>query len=1321
MIAAQENCLDRKTLRDLLEGRLPEDRFALAWEHVESCPICTATLEDSHSDANKNSLAWLRQAAVLDCNAAESAQRFDHESQCQALLGDLLVRSGMAEISITPVDAQGWDRVPKESLGPYRLIKAIGSGGMGAVYLAEHQRLKRQVAIKLLPREKLLRSGWLDRFNREMTSIAALEHANVVRALDAGDEDDWHYLVMEYLEGLDLSQICRRVPDVSVGAACELIRQAALGLAAIHAVGMVHRDVKPSNIFLARGGTVKLLDLGLVLSGESPLSADERLTTVGHLMGTLPYMAREQLNDARNVDHRTDLYSLGASLYRILTGKPPYGSAENLARTISQISTLDCPSIAEIRTDLPEELVAVVTKLLSHDPEQRPQSAQQVAESLLPFADPAAARELLRVAQNTPPLDSSMVSTHRSIEIASIKQPPRRWWPWIAMGLLFPLLFGAGILVNVVTDQGTLTIQSDLPGVEVVVKQGEKAVKTLRVEQQAESVVLRSGRYIIELTGVAADGFEISDRDVVIVRGDQQLVYVSRRELDGDGRADTIPRADGGTFRTEFSRKAKPDERLFQNQPLAHWMQVLIRDQDNQTLGQAMQAMVLLAETDAEKLAAARQFLIPARRLGGLVSTGGGTRPPDPSPSDLSEWFMTDLMRWYPNLFPQAGLEAIEEELGNTNGTEAGWLACMWLLFEFGTGYEAIGTPILARSYYGELVQTSEGRQRLEGLQDLLRGRSEEFFASARLLPEESRRRHHLRTAADMGIMHRLMILKLLDGVPESDPQIDDWAMRRLKEASAAVDELNGTQGGQMGQPRYSLLRADAALDIYVAVGAPSEYVAPLVFGLLSPNDDDEAQTTLQIFDVIADEHPEQTALAVGKFLQFQKGIQLNGMMFGGHHPNVVNNERLPFWRTEPIRHAAHFFAAHYPDPFAALQLFGSFVESQDANATDSDINNSIIDELLIRAILETELDATSRSSAKFAYVAYAYNELQRWIDDERRNSEVHGRARAMLVKAGASRGDNGSGTVMIPSKKNPLGLSRVAAMADLDAREWNDGTFYANLNRLTRQYPALWFPEIADQMRESDLSARELSQYLLPGLLIDLAWSSRSSDSELKDYFDLPTSRPSLLSMSDSLELLLASQPSAADGSPTPLLQSELQSYIAIQRLLGESIREKQSVLTLLQSLVAWAADRPNEGGMPLDLLIALSQATSPAEIPLPAVWSAASRTGQETNIDVELKREFVRNVSAADRALFTDYFLSHLQRIVDRADDGWIDSFLANNSLSPGSLWWIIVDFLRSDPVPQSRTEDIVRKMLQHFDGRDESLFSHSRHELKSLLAPR
>ncbi len=168
MIANREQCLEPPALNDLLAGRLPAHRFSEALQHVESCERCSEAIESAKSSDNDGlSLSWIAKAAG-EKPASDDGERFDHELECQAVLGNLLLHP-------RPIES-GAERgtLPIESLGVYRLLKWLGAGGMGSVYLAEHQRLKRFAAIKLLPREKLIQTGWLDRFNREMTSIAAL-------------------------------------------------------------------------------------------------------------------------------------------------------------------------------------------------------------------------------------------------------------------------------------------------------------------------------------------------------------------------------------------------------------------------------------------------------------------------------------------------------------------------------------------------------------------------------------------------------------------------------------------------------------------------------------------------------------------------------------------------------------------------------------------------------------------------------------------------------------------------------------------------------------------------------------------------------------------------------------------------------------------------------------------------------------------------------------------------------------------------------------------------------------------------------------------
>ncbi len=365
MIAEKMSCLDKATIGDLLAGKLPETRFAEAMAHVDTCKIC-ASYAVEQSD-----IVPLR---VLTLPAGVAPSPFESESACGAMMAELLRSENLPKASDAP---------PMQWLGPYKLLRLIGQGGMGRVYLAEHTRLQRKVAIKLLPRDKAGQADWMERFNREMTCVAALEHPNVVRALDAGDQDDWHYLVMEYLDGLDVSRVARRSEAIPISAACEVVRQAALGLEAIHQSGLVHRDLKPSNIFLTTDGDVKLLDLGLVISGQSPLEADDRLTTVGHLMGTLPYMSREQISDPRGVNCRSDIYSLGTILYELLTSRVPFkGTATEI---LDQIAHREPKPPRSLNHGIPHDLETICLKALSKDPATRYQSAEILIEDLQRF------------------------------------------------------------------------------------------------------------------------------------------------------------------------------------------------------------------------------------------------------------------------------------------------------------------------------------------------------------------------------------------------------------------------------------------------------------------------------------------------------------------------------------------------------------------------------------------------------------------------------------------------------------------------------------------------------------------------------------------------------------------------------------------------------------------------------------------------------------------------------------------------------------------------------------------------------------------------
>lgn len=373
----------------------------------------------------------------LETMAAELRQPppdnpFQDESACRR--ANELVQAIGREPSFVAEQASSTDLERPElgELGQYRLLEKLGEGGMGAVYKALHTSLKRLVALKVLPAERMKDEQAVNRFRREMEAVGKLDHPNIVRATDAGQVDDTHYLVMELVEGVDLSTLVRRVGPLGPAAACELIRQAAVGLQEAHEHGMVHRDIKPSNIMLARTRrgtkppTVKVLDLGLALLDEKNSAERRELTSTGQMMGTLDYMAPEQGSDSHEVDIRADIYSLGATLYKLLCGESPFPSSkyDTPVKMIMALATEAAPSIAAKRNDLPPELVTIVDRMLAKSPDDRYATPQKVADALAPFAegaDLAALLESVAGSLREPEVDQSAVATHESLKSGSVE------------------------------------------------------------------------------------------------------------------------------------------------------------------------------------------------------------------------------------------------------------------------------------------------------------------------------------------------------------------------------------------------------------------------------------------------------------------------------------------------------------------------------------------------------------------------------------------------------------------------------------------------------------------------------------------------------------------------------------------------------------------------------------------------------------------------------------------------------------------------------------------------------------------------------------
>lgn len=265
-------------------------------------------------------------------------------------------------------------------LGKYKLLGHISTGGMSSVYLAEHTKMGDKRAIKVLPKARVNNKTYLARFQLEAQAIAKLNHPNIVLAHDIDNQGDVHYIVMEYVDGLDLHQLVKRDGPFDWAVAANVIAQAARGLQHAHDRSIIHRDVKPANILVDPTGRVRILDMGLALVSARD---DDSLTVVNNenVLGTADYLAPEQAVNSHRVDHRADIYGLGCTLYYLIAGRPPFGDG-TLAQRIAKHQTEMPTPLRELRPDCPGELEGICDKMIQKQPDQRYQSAAAVANAL---------------------------------------------------------------------------------------------------------------------------------------------------------------------------------------------------------------------------------------------------------------------------------------------------------------------------------------------------------------------------------------------------------------------------------------------------------------------------------------------------------------------------------------------------------------------------------------------------------------------------------------------------------------------------------------------------------------------------------------------------------------------------------------------------------------------------------------------------------------------------------------------------------------------------------------------------------------------------
>jgi serine/threonine protein kinase len=268
----------------------------------------------------------------------------------------------------------------KLNLGPYIITGWIGQGGMGQVFKAVHEMLGRESAVKVLPRHKSTAEA-IESFRREIRAQAKLDHPNLVRAFDAGEDGNVHYLVVEYVPGTDLRRLVRTKGKLSVQQAANIVKQSADGLAHAHERGLIHRDIKPGNILVTGDGIAKLSDLGLAFYLND--NTDPR---AGKIVGTADYLSPEQIRTPNNITGASDIYSLGCTLYYAVTGKVPFpgGTPKSKARRHLEETPWHPRRFNE---EVSDDFVDLIGDMMEKDPKERIQSAREVAERLAPWAD----------------------------------------------------------------------------------------------------------------------------------------------------------------------------------------------------------------------------------------------------------------------------------------------------------------------------------------------------------------------------------------------------------------------------------------------------------------------------------------------------------------------------------------------------------------------------------------------------------------------------------------------------------------------------------------------------------------------------------------------------------------------------------------------------------------------------------------------------------------------------------------------------------------------------------------------------------------------
>ncbi len=554
---------DRERLAEFVAGRLSAQECLTIETHLESCETCVEVLAAVPPDraifvlqaAAKPGLAEF-DTQTDSGNQSIPATAASHPSFTSATLNsvtdaDCPVGEKQATVQATALLHSSAPPValhvpPELADHPrYRILDVLGSGGMGVVYKAEHKLMNRTVALKVVRRELIDRPGSAERFEREVRTAARLSHPNIVAAYDAEQAGDVHFLVMEYVPGRSLADVLKDRGPLPVAEACDFIRQAACGLDHACRQGMVHRDIKPQNLIVTDDQQVKILDFGLARFVSESRSIENQsfnldastaapntgITRDGVVMGTPDYIAPEQVNDPRTADTRADIYSLGCTLYYLLTGRVPFGGNTSWDKMLGHLERTPQP-IAKFRTDVPRAVIRVVDRMMAKDPSARFQSPQDVVAALV-TVERSAANRRYRAA---------------SAVIAAVLLGTIGWLCYL----------NHGTVIRVLTNKGIVEIETDDASVRVEVLRAGELVKIIDVKS-GRAVELTAGEYNLRLQDGPNDVQLVTDR-FTLRRGTTEIVRVRRVEAPPSdaivvAESDTPPRYSTPRVRNPFGLK----------------------------------------------------------------------------------------------------------------------------------------------------------------------------------------------------------------------------------------------------------------------------------------------------------------------------------------------------------------------------------------------------------------------------------------------------------------------------------------------------------------------------------------------------------------------------------------------------------------------------------------------------------------------------------------------------------------------------------------------------------------------------------------------